>query len=1307
MRRIIALLALWMVAASCAGGDLSLGLSGCDGGPVAFERTPTNTVPGAGHATLTAAGVDVLIQQREALAGLLLDVDADGWVRLALPPLDFGTRGGRLGVGVRDVAVGFDLRAAQIDLQVLPEPTRLRLTVGDARVRLDDGVVWVTVGGDAACRLGNGLNAGAPDAALVVVDLSVDLILAVDGEGRLQVEVEVRPFTVRALDFELVYDPALPECADGSGPAECRLACGAGDLAIELGEALRDALDSELDRLFQPVVQLLVDAVTDVIGQQPLGVAGELHPRILAELLPTAADALPLQFEGRPSPAGITLRSAGDDGDGLGLTFDVGLDTPADHPCVPQVGEPPPLRPGPAPVLSGYDHTGAPYAVGLALSDAAVNRAVWAAYRAGALCAALDTDQVQALSGQRVDTGTLALVLPGLAELTLGPRPVRIGLDPRFKPQDLPLATFFPVADDGGIPQAGIRLVLPDVGLSFYGLVEERWSRLFAADATLRLDVVVQAAPDDRLVITVARPEIVDLRQTYNELLSGADLPALLELVGDLTTSVLLRDGLSLDFGLRGLVPQLTGLPLELGIAALRVEGDADDFLSVLMRLEAGAPSGLAPQADTFARLVAARPGQVTLAVEAAGAPAARYQWRVDGLAWRPLTTAPEGRLVIADGRLHALGPHRVEVRAVAEGDPDSLDPTPAVVTFDIQAAEPAPTAPTPAAPAEAQGCQQAPGGAGLAGLSLLLLLGTRRRRFSLLALLLLGGCGDDPPTADALACAQTADCPGGLYCLDGLCARPDPCATSADCCPGAECRGGACLPPTQTCAEDGDCAVGAACEGGRCVRVTCEGGCPAGTTCVADRCHRGPPCRAACAADEACYPDLDVCRQAPPGCGPCPQGQVRVVQAPERYRGALCDVSDAACACAVAPALVPADYGRHASMALVDGAPVFAAWDADYGDLVWVTGVEAGVPQVTYLDGVPEAPAAADPAGPRGGVVEPGPDRGRYASLAVDGKGRAHIAYYDSDAGHLRYLRQTDDRAGWLPPVVVDDDGDVGRYPVIAVDSRHRPHVLYHVVRSRGGRAGARLAFTEREAFEDGAWTTLDLVSRAAEGPAVPPGVTPAEPGVMPCMRLGLDGRVHAAFYDGARGWPVLVRGRPGEAFAVAEARGSLVAEGGADPDPLGRYARLDEHDLGRFCDVVYDPQADEAVAVFLDATTDALLLYRGPVDGFGAFEIVDPGGGGQRRLVGADPALALAPDGRPVVVYQDATANDLLLAARGPSGWTAAPVRIAGREGAVGFHNSLILVGDRAVVGTLELRTLPDGRGDHRLRVVRTALP
>lgn len=1285
-----------LLALACFGGcgdGLSLGLAGCESDQApAFERTPTNTVAGATHMTLTAAGTDFLISQRELLAGLLFDVDADGRVRLDLPQVDFGDQGSGLGVGVRDLSIGFDLRRVQIDLEVLPDPARIRLSVRQARIALLDGVVWITVGGDAACRLGNGLAVGTPDAALLEADFALDIQPSVDADGRLQVQVDVLPFAIDQLDFELVYDANLPECNDGSTSAECRLACGAGDLAAELGEALYEAFEAQINDLLQPVVQSLARGLIDAFTAEPLAVEGALHPRVIANLLPTALDAHPIGFRAAPSPDGFTVRSAGDDGDGIGLTADIGLDA-IDHPCVPGVDAAPTFVAGPAPALTGYDHLGQPYHLGLALSAAVVNRATWVAYRGGALCAALSTDDIEGLLGQRIDTAALALILPGVAELAQGPRPIRIALDPAFTPADLPLATFFAVPDDGGIPQAGIALRLPRLGMSFYAQIEERWTRLFAAEVSVAVDLIVQATPDNRLAIMVGQPRLDGLRQTYNELLSGANLPDLLSLITDLLTSALLREGLAFDLGLDGLVQQISGLPLDAQVAALRVDGADADFLSVLVRLGlARRGAGVRAVVNTEAAVLDAGPGRATLAVSATAADAL-YQWQIGSGPWRPLTAAADGHLEIDDPGLLTLGGHRVAVRAVARGDYRSLDPTPAIV--DVRVVAPPPTPGAPTAPTQvADGCQQQRGEGTPVGIALLLLaLACARRGGWIMLGLLASGC-DDPKPAPEIVCAVSADCPGGLLCLSDRCVQPTPCQTNAECCPDAECRAGGCVPLAATCADDAECA-GLVCVDGRCQQPAC-GDCAVGQ-CIAGHCQIEPPCRGRCGPDEACFGHLNVCRVV--ACdGVCGPGEVRMARGPERYAGPQCEVSEAECVCAQAPPILPADVGRHASMAVVADRAEFVAWDADFGDLVHVEGVEDGAPRLTYLDGVPDAPVQADPAGPRGGVTEAGPDRGRYAHLAFDNKGRPNVVYYDADAGALRYIRR--DEGGWIAPVIIDADGDAGRYPRVAIDGLGHAHIVYSVVATADGQAALRYAVarsTEPIAAAD--FDVQTIASQPAPAVAEPPGITPAVFGVRPCMQIGPDGRVYAAFYDGQAQRPMLAVG-DAAGFAVQPIEGPRHADW--PPDPGGRYDRFEAHDLGSYCALAVG--RDAVHVALLDATTDALIMWSAGLDGAGVFDLVDPGGRGVRRLVGADPSIALTAADAPVLVYQDATDNDVMMAARAPFGWEVTAVATAG---ALGFYNSLILQGDAAIVGTLELRTVANGRGAHRLHVFRVDVP
>ena len=99
------------------------------------------------------------------------------------------------------------------------------------------------------------------------------------------------------------------------------------------------------------------------------------------------------------------------------------------------------------------------------------------------------------------------------------------------------------------------------------------------------IDLVAQAAPDNRLLLMSSPPTLEGFEQTYNELLATDRVPELLNLLLDIALSSLLQDGLAFDLGIDEILSSVDGLPYAAEIAGLEPAGAQGDYLSVLMRL--------------------------------------------------------------------------------------------------------------------------------------------------------------------------------------------------------------------------------------------------------------------------------------------------------------------------------------------------------------------------------------------------------------------------------------------------------------------------------------------------------------------------------------------------------------------------------------------------------------------------------------------------------------------------------------------------------------------------------------------------
>lgn len=525
--------------------------------------------------------------------------------------------------------------------------------------------------------------------------------------------------------------------------------------------------------------------------------------------------------------------------------------------------------------------------------------------------------------------------------------------------------------------------------------------------------------------------------------------------------------------------------------------------------------------------------------------------------------------------------------------------------------------------------------------------------------------CTDDPPAPTQLACNETRDCPGGQRCAcAGFCYTPATCETDSDCCADeicqddhctsanqcdvdADCSGGlvctqcACLP--RGCARDGDCAEGEVCDGGVCFDqgVAPCGGCAQGTACdpLANRCLPTP---ASCAAVE------------------CAPGETVTIAEIAAHLGPVCAI-DPTCYCAEARPVVTGRIGTEFSALHVRLTEfVVAAHDHLYGDLVFYRfDGDAEPVDVEYIDGVPEVGPTGDPAGPRGGVSDPGRAVGAAPSMAWLSDsiaGDLGISYRDDTVGGLRFARRRGD--GSWEVSTVDPVGDSGRASSLVVTRDGRWAVAYSF--RDFGRSSLRVAVSDGDApFGPTDWTFNDVDTREADPLAVE-DVPPAT-GLTPDAVI-LGSRLYVAYHDGIDGNLELAFGDPGGPLESV-----ILDEGDTRSKITGAG------NVGLYPALAATPDGDLAVA-YLDRVSGQIwyaVVDPTPADGtsvaiIGEPEEIDPGRQASPPvLVGPDLSLVFRTGGVPMVAYQDASNGDLSVAIQRDGAWERTTAARAGMSG------------------------------------------
>ncbi len=453
------------------------------------------------------------------------------------------------------------------------------------------------------------------------------------------------------------------------------------------------------------------------------------------------------------------------------------------------------------------------------------------------------------------------------------------------------------------------------------------------------------------------------------------------------------------------------------------------------------------------------------------------------------------------------------------------------------------------------------------------------------------------------------------------------------------------------------------------------------------------------------------------PMCADCPPGNM--ITGDPVFDAATCmwrTTGDGACGCMPLPPLVQGMAGSHMDMAVAgDGAVWLSSYSAGDpfsrrldGDLVvgrWNMAMSRVDWQI--VDGVPaDGMIGGAVTGWRRGITTPGPDVGRWNSLALAAGGLPIVSYWDTTADKLKFAALTGNpEAQTWATHVVDPNGHNGRYTSMALLPGGIPLIAYRasvadamgVVTSEVRVARAMTASPTRAAD----WTITRVFSgrskcRASDcaagltctvdGACITPAAT--------CMPACAAGKTCVAgmckdtitpmyvedFAPGALFMSVALdaMGRGGMVFYNRD-RGNLMGvtfDGTMWGMPFvigGERGMTDEGDFGAWCSLSIDGGGIWHVA-YVDGYEERVMYVRVQNGAaMGAPEAIDSGtaAGGMsfadgKHIVGDSIQLSLDAMGSPRVVYQDSSQGTLRLATRAGMGmWTTSVLDMVNHTG------------------------------------------
>ncbi len=526
---------------------------------------------------------------------------------MCLPPLDDLIASGQLSlpltlgpfvadVGAREVHVCIDLAALAVELVAGSDPAQIRLSVAHAKMAFQQPAVVfgkadiLLTQPDAACVIDNQLGLEAiPYAA----DISFVVLatLAVDEDAGFSLQTDTESLTIHDIGVTVAQDCGLEECADanpgniGDPCLECAI-CDSANFGTDLFEFLNDLLGESFDLVLAELLDLLSGPLLDeLLNGRPLDIAAaiSLH-NTLGSVTESARTARDLGVLIRPAPGGFAVTGDGAQS-GLELRLMGGAAAAEIHPCVGEIGTLPEFSPGPFPQFTSILPDGTPYDVGIGISEAFLNQAIWSLYETGALCLALTTREIADLTASLITirAGLIDLLLPGVAAMAGRTASIRLVLAPTLAAEDFPVVEVSPADSDAVLRLSFARF---EVGLEAF--VDTDYMRLMTITSGIEADLTLTpAAAGPGFDLTVLRLELGAMTVSDHSAFSAARPDEIVALAVEVLVQVLGAGPLALPIDPGEIAALLGPTPLTADLVGLDAIGPQLDWLGVFFQVEA------------------------------------------------------------------------------------------------------------------------------------------------------------------------------------------------------------------------------------------------------------------------------------------------------------------------------------------------------------------------------------------------------------------------------------------------------------------------------------------------------------------------------------------------------------------------------------------------------------------------------------------------------------------------------------------------------------------------------------------------